>query len=172
MTVRKTSLYRRIAASGHRAAASMRRVAGRKAPVKRRRNPSEEARQAVAGKWRLWASEHHLTPTQIKQGVYVVGVMPDPTRIKDFAALAKMLGARGVNPARKAAAKKRAHRVRVDNGWTHAAIERVGKDKYRSIGFFYSEGMARATAARAIKGKKNGEALIFSRAQFNKAFPS
>jgi hypothetical protein len=162
------SLISRVRGTVKRAGKTIKRT---KARVTRKKNPSAEARAAVVGHWAAWATERNLNTQAIKNGIYVLKTMPDPTRVKSFSDIAKAVGHR-VNPARKAAATKRRlnpppkrHTLRkASSGQNWAVAEKVSEGKFKIIGWYPTQERAVETA-EWFADKSNKPFAVISRAK-------
>ena len=117
------------------------------------KNPTAEQRRGAAARWIEWAASHGLTERQASAGLYVVKTMPDPTAIKDFSSLAKMLGARLYNPrpARKRAATRR-----------YVVVQVLGRGKYKPISRHSTQALARAAGQALADRTRRKTAVILA----------
>lgn len=158
---RKKSVTKKPARSGLRTGSKkvVKRVVVRKARMK---NPTQAERGAVATRWSVWGAQHGLTAAKINEGSHVIKVMPDPTRIKDFSALAQMLGVRGKNPV----AKRRTLKKPGAAGGNWAVATQVAPGKFRIAGWCKTqdEAVDRAEKAGIASGKP---VYVLDRAKYN-----
>lgn len=149
---------------------AVRKNPARKAPakrvvkrvVKRMKNPTQAERGAVATRWSVWGAQHGLTAAKINEGSHVIKVMPDPTRIKDFSALAQMLGVRGKNPVTKRRTLKKPGAA----GGNWAVATQVAPGNFRIAGWCKTqdEAVDRAEKAGIASGKP---VYVMDRAKYN-----